>query len=124
MASLLKSRRTLVILTCFAFLPLWYWIAYPRGVSMAYIDHLCGHYQIRTNTDLRPDRWEEYERELSKKYGVKVGEIGDWRGVFLGEEFIAGYNSTSERLLIAKYRKNIFEECAELTKHRPGGADW
>ena len=124
MALLLKSRRTLVFLTCFAFLPLWYWTAYPRGVSMAYFDYLCGNYQIRTNTDLRHDRWQEYERELSRKYGVKWEEIGDGRAFFLGEDFLLGYNSTSERLLIAKYQKDIFKECEELAKHRQGGANW
>ena len=128
MASLFASRRgkALIIAAALASFLFWNWASYARGVVMAYLEHSCGHYAIRVYPNLSSGWTEEYARLLKKKYGVNVKNVGDPSTFIWEERYGAGYNATSERLLIEKYGSDIFAECAKQADERwqPREVDW
>jgi hypothetical protein len=82
--------------------------AYLRGMGMAYLNHLSGYYEIKAAGKHGPDV--EYPILLRERYGVNIKRYDCLVSSQL-HSYIAGYNSASERLLIGKYKRDIFEEC-------------
>jgi hypothetical protein len=110
----LLSRRR-VILALIAFVVSWYAGSYWRGMTMAYIEHTCGYYEIKVWYPLEP--WQgEYMRLLRKRYGVAADTVSDYMVLPTTEWYAEGYNSVSRPLLIQKYGKDIFAECEGETR--------
>ena len=107
--SLLSRRR--VVLAVVAFLFSWYAGSYWRGVTMASIDHACGHYEIKGWYCSEPWRG-MYMRLLNERYGVGEDTVSDYMVLPITEWYAHGYNSVSRPLLLKKYGKDIFAECA------------
>ncbi len=117
---LLKSGRgRRVVLICrLVSVVAWFAGSYPRGMLMAYIDHACGHYEVK-DWGLPPPWIGEYTRLLEEKYGVSYRSVGGCM-VFPSVGWYAdGYSSVSRPLLVRKYGKDIFAECAAAAEQ-----DW
>ena len=111
--SLLSRRR--VILALIAFVVSWYAGSYWRGMTMGYIEHTCGYYEIKVWYPLEP--WQgEYMRLLRERYGVAADTVSDYMVLPTTEWYAEGYNSVSRPLLIQKYGKDIFAECEGETR--------
>ena len=106
--SLLSRRR--IILALISLVVSWYAGSYWRGMSMAIIDYTCGHYEVKTYGYPPGSRW-EYARLLRERYDVKLKSVAGCVVSPDEEWYVGGYNSVSERLLLAKYQKDIFAEC-------------
>jgi hypothetical protein len=98
------------VLGIIAFLFSWYACSYWRGVTMAFIDHTCGHYELKV-WGLRLFFDGEDEILLREKYGVETDMVGGCSVFPTTEMYARGYNSISKPLLLKKYGKDIFEEC-------------
>ena len=122
--SLLNGRR--IILALISLLFSWYAGSYCRGVMMASIDFVCGHYEEK-DWGL-PQPWVgDYTRRLKEKYGVTYDYIGDCSVFPTTGWYIDGYNSVSRALLVKKYGKDIFTECfteAEQQWHAEHPGEW
>ena len=122
--SLLNRRR--VILALISLVVGWYAGSYWRGMSMAIIDRTIGHYEVKTYGYPSGSRW-EYARQLKERYNVRLNAVAGCV-VFPDQElYVGGYNSISERLLLAKFGKDIFTECfteAERQWHAEHPGEW
>jgi hypothetical protein len=78
---------------------------------MALVDHACGHYEVQTYGYPGPSR-REYRAILKERYGVRLNAVADCTVTPDLEWYVDGYNTVSCHLLIKKYEKDIFEECA------------
>jgi hypothetical protein len=111
---LLKSRRAwgVTIAVGLTSTVLWSLTAYPRGMLMAHVDHARGHFELKAYG--LPPPWEgEYARLLEEGYGVELNPVA---GCVVTEGlvwYVAGYNSVSQRLLIERYRSDIFNLLAD-----------
>jgi hypothetical protein len=120
---LLTWRR--FVLGAVVFIIVWYAASYPRGMAMAYIDHACGHYELKVWCPL--ERWQvEYMRMLSERYGVVADAVSDYNVLPTTEWYVEGYNSVSRLLLLQKFGKDIFTECAGEAERqwRAENPDW
>jgi len=125
MHSLLKSRRVWVVLAVVSLMLVvgWYTSASPRGMLMARIDHARGHYEVKTYGGPPPtpdeaEMYTEYARLLRERYGVELNDVAQ---CVVAEElarYANGYNAVSRRLLIEKYGRDIFKECAASAQRR------
>jgi hypothetical protein len=108
MTDFIRRRWALGVI---AFLIGWYAGSYPRGVVMALIDYTCGHYEIKAWG--YPPPWRhQYLRLLQERYAVEEDIVGDCMVFPTTAMYADGYNSVSGPLLLKKYRKDIFAECA------------
>jgi hypothetical protein len=108
--SLLTRRR--VLLAAFCFLFGWYAGSYWRGMTMAFFDQTFGHYEVKAWG--YPAPWGgEYMRLLRERYAVEEDVVGDCMVFPTTAMYADGYNSVSEPLLLKRYGKNIFAECAD-----------
>jgi hypothetical protein len=108
--SLLSRRR--VILALISLVVSWYAGSYWRGMMMAYIDYTCGHYEIKGSG--LPAPWiSDYIRLLKEKYEVGYDSVGGCMVFPTTAWYADGYNSVSSSLLVKKYSKDIFVECAD-----------
>jgi hypothetical protein len=113
--SLLTRRRVLVAAVAFLFS--WYAGSYWRGMTKASIDHACGHYEIKAWGF--PAGWRgDYMRLLSERYAVEEDVVGGCMVFPTTEWYADGYNSVSRPLLLKKYGKDIFAECAAQAKRQ------
>lgn len=113
--SLLKSRQRWLLLGLVVVL--WYALAYPRGMVMAYIDHWRGAYKVQTMTYPDKPEWHCYIHLMRFDYGVTVEPTRGW-AANSDEWYADGYNSVSRRLLIRKHGRDIFRESEE------GAVEW
>jgi hypothetical protein len=102
---------------CVVFFLLWPLTAYPRAMLGAYLDHACGHYEVKTYGYPAPWRW-EYGLLLKQKYGVELNAIAGCCVTEELERYVSGYNAASRSLLRARYGKDIFAECADVAERR------
>ena len=111
--SLFSSRRTWVgvVVVGIAFIVSLYLTTYHRGMIVAHLDHARGHYEVKAHGYVDGATF-EYGRLLYRKYGVTPNIYGGCVVDATTSAYEAGYNSVSERLLIKKFGKNIFAECA------------
>ena len=112
---LLSWRR--LVLGAVVFVVAWYAGSYPRGMGMAYIDHACGRYEIKEWGFPVPWR-DECSKLLREKYGVEMDVVGGCMLFPTTEMYAEGYNSGSEALLVKRYGKDVFAECAEETRQK------
>jgi len=91
---------------------LWFPTAYPRGMLMAHLDHARSHDEVWGYG--YPPPWSPtYHQLLQQKYGVVSRTAGGCSPFPPWEWYADGYNGVSGRLLIEKYHRDIFEECAD-----------
>jgi len=115
--ALLKSGRVrrIVLAYALASVVVWFAASYPRGMLMAYIDHVCGHYEEKGWGYPAPWR-HEYIRLLRERYGVEEDIVGDCMLWPTTEMYAEGCNDASGPLLVRKYGKDNFAECAAVAK--------
>jgi hypothetical protein len=136
MASLLKSRRVwayiisiagLLLVLLGPFLPERRAPqAYPDGTAEATADHGHGLYVVKVIYG--PPRPPEQQREYKEyagllKNGYRV-ELDMVAGCVVTKElvrYVQDYNAVSERLLLEKFGRDIFEECHGLAKKKLAG---
>jgi hypothetical protein len=94
----------------------WFPTAYPRGMLVAWVDHQRGHYEVLAYHPTHPAVPQQAEAEYSKlledKYRVKVKWVTERVTSPAQEEYFAGYNAVSERLLRKKHGVDVFRDCA------------
>ena len=114
---LLGSRRTwfVAVMAVISFIVAWHVGAYRRSMLMAYLDHACGHYEVKTHGYVDESTF-EYARLLYQKFGVKPNLFGGCCVDPTTADYEAGYNSVSERLLNEKHGKDIFAECGAAAR--------
>ena len=112
MASLLKSPWLWIMALALGLVvgALWVVTAYYRGELQASRDHQRGHFEVRWGGK-RAAWHREFEKLLQRRYGVKVNYLGMSVASLEEDWYSDGYNTTSRRLLVARYGKNIFREC-------------
>jgi hypothetical protein len=110
---LLRSRQAwlVAVVVGLAWYPLWWASASPRGLLMARLDHARGRYEVQVYGMTGPATF-EYAALLRERYGVRLRFVG---GCVVPDEvrwYAQGYNAVSRPLLLEKYGKDIFAECA------------
>lgn len=112
-----KSRGEWVVIvavTGVTIFVLWELAAYPRGAVMAYIDHACGRYELKTY-GFPIWVWDEpYCRLLEERYGVHMDPIADCTVSPNIEWYADGYNTVSKRLFFKRHGKDVFMECHDF----------
>lgn len=91
---------------------LWHATPYSRGMLMAEIDCLRGHYEMKSAGLLGPGAG-RYRQLLEERYGVRVDGMAGCMVSWDLSSYIDGYNRVAGRYLRGKYEKDIFQECLE-----------
>jgi hypothetical protein len=107
------------VATVVALVIAWHATAYHRGRLMAHADHARGHYEVKAHgyVDVSTFR---YARLLHERYGVRANVFGGCGVDSTTAAYEEGYTEVSTRLLNRMHGKDIFAECAVLS--RPSGA--
>ena len=90
----------------------WCFLAYPRGVIVAWVDYTRGHYEVQTFGYPAPWAW-EFRRLIQERYGVEVKAVA---GCVVSPQlvwYVHGYNSVSCSRLRKKFGKDILAECVK-----------
>jgi hypothetical protein len=119
MMPVLRSRlvQALGVAVSLAVFASWPSTAVFRGWMMAYLDHACGHSELKMAGAPPADErevYEEYARLLEARYGVVL--TFDASATISREHcggYIGGNDSVSRRLLLERHGKDIFFECSD-----------
>src|SRR5262249_25083883 len=96
---------------------LWLLTPYPRGMLMAYVDHIRGHREVRvcgTTYPWDPEYWQlAYDRYRVYFNHVASGTPSPWE-----HYYSEGYNSVSWPFIAKQYGYDGFQECRHLAERR------
>lgn len=88
----------------------WWLLAYPRGMMVAWFDQARGRDAIKSYG--LPPRWNrEYFELVSQRYGVSIDRVADCEVSLDTEWYAAGYNSVSRPRIRRRFGKDIFAQC-------------
>ena len=107
----LTLRRVLnAIVAGAAAVLVWWLLAYPRGMMVAWFDQARGRDAIKSY-GLPPPWYRDYFELVTQRYGVSIDRVADCEISFDTEWYAAGYNSVSGPRIRRRFGKDIFVEC-------------
>ncbi|MBN9516933.1 hypothetical protein J0H58_00210 [bacterium] len=108
---LTRHRRAVLVAAVLA-VSAWWFSAYPRGVTAAWVDAARGHDEIQAYGYPEPKRFES-ARLLRERYGVHTNTVAGCVVTYELRWYVSGYNSVSIPNINARHGKDVFEECYE-----------